>query len=649
MADTNLSTLDKPLNTRTNSNTLVFVDSRAAAARLATAGSGKTRMVSDNPLLANAPVCRESVEDISRFVTQDEATRLGEAAVDILLALDRRLLETGMAERYGAVSRLLNVTMAMKTTVATFLLRGLAMARACREARADAVILGVTDEPRWADVIPFQLSFFGSPHRSLALHGFFGKAGVETVLVPTELPENFNDTAVDSLALRLAVATAPHVMFHLASRLGLNALPRGKTLIYGKRCELLDETLPWLMARGFRLRQSPPPGYAVREVADYSAGPVSAPELEKAVLDWMIGKISDLEAFSAHQTRALARTIFDHLAAGLSILPETRRSVAGWAGELESRGAAAFLTSGIYGPLGVIVHDVLDGHDIPLIDFEHGVTTGIAKTSGRRLGVCEATTSHILLACSDRSKGRFSKSPQRTAKRIEVVGNADQARHLNWRMFQRRLARGRLRLVPGERTVMHVSTLLYGGTARAADDAPWEHEVYAVDRTLIEKVYGEVSSTVLFKAYPVQRYPDEASYEALFSLPSNVRMIGFEDFRYIRAAADVIVTQANSSTIGWCIAGDTPLVHLHSRRMNSLADEELEEEFAAAFFSIDTDRAGWPERLVEILNRDRAAFAEEWAAKGPARRALLESALAGPAGTSGRRAAGIVAEEVRGL
>ena len=615
----------------------------------APAGSGKTGMVSDEPLLASERGCGGGVEDISRFVSQDEATRLGEAAVDILLALDRRLLETGMAERYGAVSRFLNVTMAMKTTVATFLLRGLAMARACQDIQAERIILGVTDEPRWADITPFQLSFFGSPHRGLALHGFFGTAEVETVLVPTELPENFNDTATDSLPLRLAVATVPHVMFHLASRLGLNALPRGKTLFYGKRCELLDETLPWLMARGFRLRQSAPPGYAVRDVAKYSAGAIRAPELEKAVFSWMVGKISDLEAFSPHQAQALARAIFDHLAAGLSVLPETRRLVAGWAGELKSRGAAALLTSGIYGPLGVIVHDVLDRRGIPLIDFEHGVTTGISKTSDRRLGVCEATTSHLLLACSERSKGRFSKSPQRTAKRIEVVGNADQARHLNWRGLQRRLARRRLRLVPGERTVMHVSTLLYGGTARAADDAPWEHEVYAVDRTLIEKVYGEVSSSVLFKAYPVQRYPDEASYETLFSLPSNVRMIGFEDFRYIRAAADVIVTQANSSTIGWCIAGDTPLVHLHSRRMNSLADEDLEKEFAAAFFSIDTDQAGWPERLVEILNRDRVAFAEEWAAQAPAPRAPLETSLAGPARTSCRRAPGLVAEAVRRL
>lgn len=623
---------------------LAFVDSRVAMVKVRDKFPD-ARIVCDNPLLANAPECRDVVEDISSLLDQEEAKRLGEAGIDILLDLDRHLVACNATERYAAVSRQINITLVLRATLCSLIQRSLISARALEE-KNESILLAVRDEPRWSEANAFLSSWYGAPQRTLARYGFFGDATIEKMLVNVPLPDSINDTQIDSLAIRLATAPIPHILFYLAAKFGINSILTGKAVFYGKRCDLLDETLAWLAFKGFNLKQSMPPAYARLKPLSYDDDAVDDPFLKTEVLPWIQTEIGKLGVFSPKQVEAVSKVFFDHLAAGMSTLMETRKSIEDW-GDILSKGkASAYLTSGIYGPRGVIVHDVLSKLGINLIDFEHGVTTGIAGTSDRRLDVCESTTSDILIACSERSAERFSRSSRKTASRIASVGNADQARKLLRPQLQRLLARRRLGLRSAEKTVMHVSTLICGGNGRPGDDSPAESFVYTMDKELIEKVYSQVSATVLFKPYPVNRYPDQEPYQSLYSVSPNINFVGFEDYRYIRAAADIIVTQASSSTIGWCVAGNIPLVHLQSRSMNALAGEDLYEAFSKAFFCIDTDQTGWIEKLVDLLNMESVEMTQKWSQMEPARRALLESALAGPSGITGRRAAEVVVEEL---
>ena len=179
------------------------------------------------------------------------------------------------------------------------------------------------------------------------------------------------------------------------------------------------------------------------------------------------------------------------------------------------------------------------------------------------------------------------------------------------------------------------------GRATTRRSSGWSSET---EKALLTDVYGGLDKTVLYKPYPAQRYPHQVGYETLFDLAPNIRMIGWADFRYVRAAADVLVTNASSSTIGWCVGADVPLVHLGSRRVSALVDDDLRTAFDAAFLTIDMDASDWPDRLRALVERDLGALREEWAAKAPARRRLLEDGICGPAGSVGRRAARLIVE-----
>ena len=113
---------------------------------------------------------------------------------------------------------------------------------------------------------------------------------------------------------------------------------------------------------------------------------------------------------------------------------------------------------------------------------------------------------------------------------------------------------------------------------RSGDDNSVESYVFATEKALLCDVYGAVAKTVLYKPYPTQRFPHDARYDELFELPKNVRLIDRADFRYVRAAADIIVTDASQSTLGWCMGAGVPLVCLRSRIVQDLADDEVNDE-----------------------------------------------------------------------
>jgi len=623
---------------------LVFVDSAAAARKAASEHAG-ARIVTDNPLLAHDRRVGVEIEDISRHIRQPEATRLGRAAIDALLALDARLEAAGAAERFGGIGSRLNVTMVLRAVTATLMHRGAMLSRALADHGPGTLVLLGADAPRWQSGDPWRMARFACPHRPLAEHGFFGNrpTGFESVAV--EIPQSINETGIDDAILRAALAPPAMLAYEAALRLGLGRWGWRRGIVVGKMAETLRETLPWLAWRGFRIGRFEVPQYASDEAPPFCQPPQPDAWLGEMAAPVLSDHIAATRAFSDIESAAIAAVIGDHLTAGMRSLAATRHSLEraldrAFAGAGRRK---ALLTSGFYGPLAGQLHALCTARGVTLVDFEHGATTGLAHTSERRIAVSEATTCDALMVSSEAAAQSFSRAHRNGRPQIDIVGLADQTRRMFRRPVQRRWARRRLGLRGGECAVMHVSTLLYGGNIRPGDDSPIESFVFDTERRLLTEVYGRVGKTVLFKPYPAQRFLHHAEYDELFDLPANVRMIEWADFRYVRAAADMIVTTANSSTIGWCVGAGVPLIHLGSSSVHALVDDRLRARFAEAFLCIDLDRVDWPDRLGELLARDRGEIERDWDAKANPRRALVREAISGPTGSTGRRAAAMVA------
>lgn len=194
---------------------------------------------------------------------------------------------------------------------------------------------------------------------------------------------------------------------------------------------------------------------------------------------------------------------------------------------------------------------------------------------------------------------------------------------------------------------MHVSGLSYGGNNPNAIDGPSESYIFDKEKLLLEKVYNNINKKVIYKSYPSQRLLYQPSYSELKKISSNIIMVGNEDFRYVRTAADIIVTDSSYSTLSWCLMDNVPIVFLKSRLCSRLISKEVEEYFNDSFLVIDSDDLNWEFKLINLLNLPKTSLYSLWNAKKTKRKFLVEKYLSGPDGNSGLRAANFIDKYIR--
>ncbi len=625
--------------------TLAYVDSPEALS-LARTGCGHALIGTDNPWLeAAAQKDGAAIVNIERLLEPADVLALGQVSIRLANAIDRALPEAVGTTATGLAPEHLRLAGTTSRLIASLVHRAAAMARALDAHQPNGIHLHIVDTQDWAPTTPFPLTRFASPYPLLADAGFFGDRQLRTIRVATTLPKTVNQTASKDLAQRLAMLPSTLLLHEAMRRLAPWRRIRGPRIGIGGENEGLREALPHLVAAGLhplplgRLTAAP-----TVEGSDPTAASL-LPTLRRALDTTLAGGLADLRTFTAEQTAALTEALLGRLSRGLATIAvqwaQLRDHLDRVTAAIDRPGVV--LTNGLFGPLGGQVYHHLHGRGFTIVDVEHGVTTGLAALSASRVHCSEAAVSDVLLVSSDRARTRFETAQEGGRPVVETVGLADQTRRLFRPRLQRWLARRRLGVRKDETTIMHVSTWTQSGNMRPGWGTPSETAVYDLERRLVEEVYAGLRHKVLYKPYPTQRLAYEPPHhEAIPPLPP-VQYLPDDDFRYLRAAADVIVTGTPTSTLGWCVGTDRPLVYLDSRLINPLEDEDLRRRFAESFLVIDLDSPDWQADLRLMLNRPLPDIAADWQDRAPARRALLADSISGPAGCTGRRIADVVA------
>ena len=204
----------------------------------------------------------------------------------------------------------------------------------------------------------------------------------------------------------------------------------------------------------------------------------------------------------------------------------------------------------------------------------------------------------------------FQSSKNRNLHSV-ICGAPRETKHIAYPRFQRFLARRSLG-VKGP-TVFFVSTnILTNNNGFFPKNSP-DFVRYQSEKLILQGVLPRLNKTVVYKYYPSQNYLYE-THPFTDLLPAGSRTIisGNEDFRYLRAGADIIVTSAPTSTLGWAIGTRKPLVYLHSSKYNPVQDDYVTSAFRECFFFFDTSDSDWVSSLVEFLNQPMVRIEELW-------------------------------------
>lgn len=614
-------------------------------------------MSTDNPFLV-AYAERDltgRLENIDTLIDQREATALAHKLWEAAEVLDRALDADGVLVHLGLPDSHALFRGAVFVMLGALCNRGAMLLRALDRFRADRLTVYLRDRATYDPDYPLMLTRLGSVFPDLIAAGFFaGRAEAECHLLPPQAMKDRVETAIAEYGRRMTMTPFPVLVSEALLRLPFRLPRRGPAITVSGNNEVIKETLPWLRLRGAGIvqvggldgllaRDREVDTESARVLPRFSAG--VEPALKVALLE--TGVVNDYQATVAAQL--VITRLADELSRMAAVQPVLERRLRemfpprqkhrvilnnAWMGH---RGRQVFATAR---RLGILV-----------IGLEHGVTVGLARDNQRRLAILDQSACDRLLVCSDAAAvanmAENAGSARRRHFKAQAVGLADQTRRLLFPRLQRALARRRLGLTARETVVMHVSSILYPGNRSNRLYAPTNSSAFAMESTLINEVYAGLRHCVMYKEYPARRFVFQPGQQALTRADSGVRFVPSEDFRYVRAAADVIVTSAPTSTLGWCAGADVPLVWLDSRLTHPLLDEELHLRFQDSFLYVDTDQPEWPKCLRSLLDCDIADIRADWRARGERRATLLRDCIFGPSGSVGRRTARIIWDELR--
>ena len=192
--------------------------------------------------------------------------------------------------------------------------------------------------------------------------------------------------------------------------------------------------------------------------------------------------------------------------------------------------------------------------------FEHGLTMGLSKVmdwearyASVRAGDVGMYHSRVAMA---------AVAPHAPGQEQALAGLTTVARRVPLRPLSRILARRMLGLGNSGHVVMYVADLDRNNAAHGPhveNDLQFAAKTRAALRAL-SRAFPD--STVVAKLYPTQRYVDCCLFADTAAGLPNVRLVRDMDFRFIRAAADLIVVSNAQSTLGWVAGAGCPAIFL---------------------------------------------------------------------------------------
>lgn len=237
------------------------------------------------------------------------------------------------------------------------------------------------------------------------------------------------------------------------------------------------------------------------------------------------------------------------------------------------RAKDVILTNSLNTPAQRIFNCFCRHRGIEVAACDHGVTLGLTEWSRyfcRHFGMAQAATGVYHLPEGAAEAREFAPD-----QRQVVVGVPRVTLKPPMAGLQRRLARSWLGIGSDEHVVMFAANLDRNNAVYGPGNENDLHFLQSTEAVVDALCVAWPASTVMLKLYPSQRYADSWRFEDLAARLPNLRIVKDMDFRFIRSAADVIVTGSSQSTLGWCLGSQRPVVFLEFHCMPARLGREL--------------------------------------------------------------------------
>ena len=272
------------------------------------------------------------------------------------------------------------------------------------------------------------------------------------------------------------------------------------------------------------------------------------------------------------------------------------------------------LGNGLFGNFGKSVYDALSYNKIETVTTEHGLTAGNSKDALQNFYSNESLTSDRLFCYSEASvKTRLKNNNSNL--RLDVVGAPEFPKHIRFKKLKKFLLKKKFNLKGIN--IFYVSHSTELNSQKYFPYSKSNPELFS-DELYILKTLSKINKNVIYKSYPTMQYLYDRTKIIKNSIKkyNNITFFkGEEDFRYVRAIADIIITQSSESTLEWCIGSDVPLIFLDSDYYEPLENHKVKKAFEESFFLFNYDRLNWEKEMIDFLNLPYEEILKRWKEK----------------------------------
>ena len=414
-----------------------------------------------------------------------------------------------------------------------------------------------------------------------------------------------------------------------------------KALLYIVENDLVEEAFFSLKGLGWSMKKVSLPQSG--HLADNDL-PTKHPKLLDDLEVWWT---EALEGYASKEVIAAGhRLLLPRVRRALSRYPEMDRIAQRAAEELASHKSdsvrLAVLSGGLYSPIGRRASVHLRDLGVPVICCEHGTGLGVSARTDRFASDLQGFSDLYLVHNQD-TQQRLQSSDKKTGI-FRVIGSPYVMRSARFPFIQHHLTRNLLGCKRQQELLIYVCNLLVGNRIQGLGQTPDYY--YYNFRENIVKILDQFNGVVRIKKYPFYRYVD-GDPVTREQLPPHIGFAPLGEFRHIRWAADLLLLDICSSTLGWAMATNKPLIYINNAS-NPMSERATDAARDALLFIDAVNDPQWSDGLRRLLKLPRQERWDLWQSKTKKREIFLNQFQLGPTGNVAKRVASAVEEMAGG-
>ncbi len=266
----------------------------------------------------------------------------------------------------------------------------------------------------------------------------------------------------------------------------------------------------------------------------------------------------------------------------------------------------------------------------PFAMFQHGVTAEISDCVGSYKAIAENTIASVYYVFNPAAQQLHSANYMADGEVVNV-GLPQQYRS----MAKARQAG----VVKTEPPIWYISTALYTGNVGLLHRGVTDDHIARIEIEVIENILAKLPHRVLFKSYPGLKYSDPDPILKAARKQSNITVEDRAiDLRYLMSRAQVLVTSNATSTLGWCLVSQHPLIYIEQPGITPLSPR-VREALESSVLFVDAGQPDYLAQAREILSLPLAEIEALWQARKNTRKQAIEDYFDGGNGNAGRTAA----------